>query len=244
MSERYPETPDTNPPEDEDLAFALAAFGDELRDVPEEEEPLASACPANPAADALPADPLGSLQQRYGERLQDGSKFAYANAIALACSQACSQAAATAPSQQGRYLMFSIGVHQLGIPLTAVREVTDCAAFTPLPRVEPWLLGICLLRGKIVSVTDLADILKIEADPSVRNRRLVVVHSGTQQITTALVVDRLLGLRTPAIDIAVSPQAPPAWQRFLGGHASLDGKLFHLIDPDRLLGCHELSCYL
>lgn len=54
-----------------------------------------------------------------------------------------------------KYLTFSLGTEEYGIPLLKVKEVIAVPEITPVPFVPKHFLGIMNLRGQIISVLDL-----------------------------------------------------------------------------------------
>ncbi|MGI9516851.1 MAG: chemotaxis protein CheW, partial [Pirellulaceae bacterium] len=194
MSEQKPDPASV----DEDLELALAAFGDDLRDLLEEDDDDNAIDPAALSgvieASSAPApslDPIEHMLERYGDRLNDDSNLAYAGSIALACSQA----ADTVPQHDTRYVVFAVGDQRFGLPLTSIVEVASDANITPLPRTEAWLKGVFILRGNMVSVTDFAKLFDIPATNS-SAKKVVVLRSRQLRATTALLVDRIQGIRS------------------------------------------------
>ena len=115
MSEQKPDPASV----DEDLELALAAFGDDLRDLLEEDDDDNAIDPAALSgaieASYAPA-PIEHMLERYGDRLNDDSNLAYAGSIALACSQA----ADTVPQHDSRYVVFAVADQRFGLPLTSI----------------------------------------------------------------------------------------------------------------------------
>jgi chemotaxis signal transduction protein len=231
---------------DADLEMALAAFGDDLRELlDEDDDNLDPACQNQPAepfhetADQADrsGDPLTALLERYGDRLKGDSKLAFAGSIAVACSEASDAMA----GHDSRCIVFTLGGQRLAVPLRAVVEVAACPAITPLPRTADWLCGVAMLRGKIVSVTDLARLLQLERETEAGSK-LVVLNSRYHGSTTALLVDRLQGIRKlPAL---TAPDTESLAGRFARGMAEDEDTLVTVLDPDKLLGSPELGQYM
>ena len=95
-----------------------------------------------------------------------------------------------------RYVLFVVGDQQFALPLTEVREIDRCGGITFLPKTPDWLRGVTNLRGEIVSVTDFRRLLNLSAGSCERNEKIIVVHSQQYQARTALVVERVLGIRS------------------------------------------------
>jgi purine-binding chemotaxis protein CheW len=104
------------------------------------------------------------------------------------------------------------GGERRGIDLDAVREVATPRAYTPLPGAPACVLGLANLRGRIVTVVDLAAALGREPGDAPDGRIVVVSHAGRG---VGLAVDEVVG-----IDPAAVPTAAPLEA------ASLLGPLF------------------
>ena len=238
MPENNPDSQNTNGADHTNLARAMATFGDELRELLEREErPRGSDSPVHP--DAFGIDPFEQLLQRYGDRLHDNSSLAYAGSIAFACQEAAS----TEQFNDSRYIIFVIGKQRFALPLTTIKEVANPTRITRLPRTSEWLQGIVVLRGQIVSVTDLAMLFQIQAEKTSPGK-LIVVRSPQHDATTALIVDRIHGIRTLTRDSISPPPSALAACMFVNGIASIDEVSVVLLDPNRLFASPELATYM
>lgn len=90
------------------------------------------------------------------------------------------------------------GPRQWLLRLDQVGEVLPLAAgggrFTPVPLTQPWYAGLANVRGKLVSVIDLAcfcDGVATQPGPATR----MVLLAERYQFHCALLVDRMIGLR-------------------------------------------------
>ena len=140
-----------------------------------------------------------------------------------------------------RYVVFEVGKLRYGIPLDGVKEIDRCGKITALPRTPEWLRGITNLRGTIFSVTDFRKLLKLEVESLFSIEKMIVIHSKRYGTSTALVVDRVLGIRNlEAIpDSADTITGPVA--AFASGISALHSDSVVLIQPDLLLGCSDLQ---
>ncbi|MDG2014141.1 MAG: chemotaxis protein CheW [Pirellulaceae bacterium] len=234
-------TPGSQNPHESDpahLAQAMATFGDELRELLEHEEASQeSNSIAHPDPTAI--DPFEQLLQRYGNRLNDDSSLAYAGSIALACREAAS----TEQFNDSRHIIFVLGKQRFALPLTTIKEVANPPSITRLPRTSDWLQGIVVLRGQIVSVTDLAMLFQIDTDRT-SSGKLVVVRSQQHDATTALIVDRIHGIRTVTPESISPPPSGLAACTFVSGIASIEDVNVVLLDPHQLFASAELATYM
>lgn len=139
-----------------------------------------------------------------------------------------------------RHAVFEVGDHVFGIPLTGVREIDRCGKVTVLPRTPSWLRGVTNLRGQILSVTDFRNLLDLPDDRQSTSEKIIVVHSERHNTHTALVVDRVLGIRSLSGERKPLAGLSDRIANFADSVSVTDQATTVLIDPDELLGCDEL----
>ena len=117
-------------------------------------------------------------------------------------------------------LAFGVGELRLVTELTSVNDVLDCPVVTPLPGTQPWLRGLCNVRGNIFSVVDLGVYLNAALPLVSKEGRLLVVNDS--ELGCCLLVSKIFGLRhfneeQQSQDIAVLDRAvqPYVTQAFL-----------------------------
>ncbi len=98
------------------------------------------------------------------------------------------------------------------VPASAVREVEEVGAITPMPATPPWLRGVMNLRGTIVGVVDLAHFLGLVADQSLGTEALICAPKGAggdgdDDLLIALAVEAVSNIRTLAVaDVLPLPE--------------------------------------
>ena len=55
----------------------------------------------------------------------------------------------------GKYLTFTLGNEEYGLPVLKVREIIKVMDITQVPQVPEHVLGVINLRGKVIPVIDL-----------------------------------------------------------------------------------------
>ena len=237
--------PNSNPskPESDDLQDALlAAFGDEANDWlvgddGQNDEQLA----------AILAEQTGN---ELGEGSFPGERALDAILTGLTAeleTNATSESASTEQSDTEqedvgpRHAVFEVGDQVFGIPLTGVREIDRCGKVTVLPRTPAWLRGVTNLRGQILSVTDFRNLLDLPGDRQSASEKIIVVHSERHNAHTALVVDRVLGIRNLSGERKPLAGLSDRIANFADSVSVTDQATTVLIDPDELLGCDELK---
>lgn len=92
-----------------------------------------------------------------------------------------------------RYVTFAIAESLYAVSVTCILEISRAPNITPIPNVPPWIPGVINLRGEIISVIDLRAFLGIDETYQADSRRLLVVKTPGEEITTSLVVDQVRG---------------------------------------------------
>ncbi len=84
---------------------------------------------------------------------------------------------------------FYIGDHQFGIDILKVQEINKNQTITAVPQSQDFILGVMNLRGRIVSVIDLARKLGLSFTVPGKKSRTIIVNSQDEYI--GLLVDRI-----------------------------------------------------
>lgn len=143
-------------------------------------------------------------------------------------------------AERREYVIVRIGNLRFALPATDCREVLRPPRIVAVPRAGTHIHGIINLRGEVVAVTDLRPLFALgEATPSERPQLVVVAAAGLQ---TALLVDRVEGMLTIAVDL-IAPVATGLsgllHDAVAGQLDDPDGNLVFL-DLQRLLARSEL----
>jgi chemotaxis signal transduction protein len=94
-----------------------------------------------------------------------------------------------------------------------------------------------------LSVTDLRNLLQISAPRPTVGEKIIVIHSQHNSLTTSIVVDRVIGIRSGENLLKDSPDVSHSIARVATGVAAFESQPTVLIDTDKLLGCAELTSY-
>lgn len=104
------------------------------------------------------------------------------------------QAARERPREAGWLAVECAGAGLL-LPLGQAGEIQSLREVTPVSHAAPWLVGVANVRGQLNAVMDLAAFLGLrERGAGARSGQLVVFNPGLR-VNSALLIDRLLGLR-------------------------------------------------
>jgi len=77
-------------------------------------------------------------------------------------------------------LSFSIGDQEMAFDVDYVEQVIDKPDITPVPKSKPMIKGIMNLRGRIVPIIDLADVLGSYVDESKYESIVVVKYNDIE----------------------------------------------------------------
>ncbi|MDR2154007.1 MAG: chemotaxis protein CheW [Burkholderiaceae bacterium] len=130
------------------------------------------------------------------------------------------QAAGVAAS----WLAVETGTSRLLLPLSHAGEIFPWTDVQKVPYVQPWFMGVANLRGGLYGIIDLAAFLRLGAghrrtENELAQCRLVALNSQLET-NCALLVDRLLGLRTTEAFASSAPASDGAPAYF--GHVYTD----------------------
>ena len=138
--------------------------------------------------------------------------------------------------QSRQYIQFSVNGYTFAVPIEHTAEIEYTPEITTLPNLPGWILGICSLRGDIVSVVDFALKFELGSRKNGNAGKLILLHHA--RIRTAVLVDHVAGMwladepdnRGPISDCRNAVLAPVVADMFLK-----DGKPVHLLDVAALI---------
>lgn len=130
-----------------------------------------------------------------------------------ALASAAEQPVASAPVPERALhplLVFRVGSRMFGADAHHVYEVVVSGSITPVPTARPYVLGITLVRGRLVPVISLGELLGFqsrgEAAPTLP--RLLILRDGALEV--AIMSDATLGLYdVDMTDVGTSKAARP-----------------------------------
>lgn len=96
----------------------------------------------------------------------------------------------------GALLCIEAGGERWLLDLTDAGEVVPLPPLADVPLTQPWYAGLANIRGTLYSVVDLAAFHGLAATPHNGQARLLLV-GARHGINSALLVNRILGLRAP-----------------------------------------------
>jgi len=132
---------------------------------------------------------------------------------------------------------FLLAYETYGIESSYVREVYPLKAFTPLPCIPPFVLGIINIRGQVLSVIDLRKFFELPARGLTDLNKVIVVHD--ERMAFGILADAILGVRSIPLG-GLQPSLPTLTgirEAYLKGVTS---ERVVILDAGRLLGDRQL----
>jgi purine-binding chemotaxis protein CheW len=116
------------------------------------------------------------------------------------------------------FLMFVVGGELFGIELTGIKEILSPPPITPVPRSSREILGVCSVRGLLVTVLCLRRKLRLPEMPTGRRSRILLTSSASGE-TTGLLVDevrQVVRLQASEIESSASTMGSDASEHVVG----------------------------
>ncbi len=136
-------------------------------------------------------------------------------------------------------LKFRLGLEWYAVPISGVREIHNEYAVTRIPRVPDSVLGVINVRGEIVSVTDLATLIRVpsRSELDIDGQLPSAIIVANDECVSALVVDEIGDI----IDVAHGAIEPPlstldkAQAEYMAGSVYIEGLLIGVVNIDKIL---------
>jgi purine-binding chemotaxis protein CheW len=111
------------------------------------------------------------------------------------------------------YLIFALAGDVYAVELASIREIVSPPELTEVPRSAPDVLGVCSVRGLLVTVIDLRRRLGVAEQPQTRFSRILLAHADSGEVIGLFVdeVKHVVRLAGTEIELA---------QAVLGGEVS------------------------
>jgi purine-binding chemotaxis protein CheW len=116
------------------------------------------------------------------------------------------------------FLMFVVGGELFGIELTGIKEILSPPPITPVPRSSREILGVCSVRGLLVTVLCLRRKLRLAEMPTGRRSRILLTSSESGE-TMGLLVDevrQVVRLQASEIESSASTMGSDASEHVVG----------------------------
>ncbi|MDP2299189.1 MAG: chemotaxis protein CheW [Coriobacteriia bacterium] len=136
-------------------------------------------------------------------------------------------------------LLFRLGEEWYAVPIERVREIYNEYAVTRVPRVPDFVLGVVNVRGEIVSVTDIATLMRVPSrtviDLGDEKPPAIIVANDT--CSSAIVVDEIGDI----VDVPKGSVEPPlstldkSQVEYIAGSVFIEGRLIGIVNLEKAL---------
>lgn len=133
-------------------------------------------------------------------------------------------------------LLFRLGEEWYAVKVEDVREIYQEYVITTIPCVPDFVLGVVNIRGEIISVTDVARLMRLGAlTTDLAVAPAIVIKND--ECTTAIVVDEIGDIADVPRDGVEPPLSTidKTQAEFIAGSLYVDHRLLGLINTDRVL---------
>jgi purine-binding chemotaxis protein CheW len=104
------------------------------------------------------------------------------------------------------FLAFNLAADTYGLELARIREIVSPPPITEVPRAARDVVGVCSVRGLLVTVIDLRRRLRLEERPTTRLTRILLSYTDSGEVVGLLVdeVLQVVRLKESEIELASS----------------------------------------
>jgi purine-binding chemotaxis protein CheW len=102
------------------------------------------------------------------------------------------------------FLAFLLAGEVYAVPLTKIREILSPPPITEVPRAPRDVIGVCSVRGLLVTVIDLRRRLVVDESDTTRRTRILLTETDAREVIGLLVdgVDQVIRLSEHEIELA------------------------------------------
>ena len=140
----------------------------------------------------------------------------------------------------GKFLTFTLGNEEYGVPVLKVREIIKVMDITQVPQVPDYVLGVINLRGPVIPVIDLRRKFGFAATEHTERTCIIVVDVDLSSmcVMMGVVVDTVSEvLNVTEAEIEQTPEfGGRVTTAYLLGLAKVKDSVKILLDLDRVLG--------
>lgn len=142
--------------------------------------------------------------------------------------------------KSSQFVGFYLDDQQYAFRIEKIQEIVILDQLTPTPQVADCVEGVCNLRGEIIPIVSLRNLLGLEPKPTDSETRTVVVNVGDRTLgCTVDSVSQVIRIQEDSIQTA--PETVAATGGYIAGFAKLNDNLVILLDIDQLLDPNRLQ---
>lgn len=135
------------------------------------------------------------------------------------------------------FLLFGLAGEAFAVELGRVREIVSPPTLTKVPRAPSEVLGVCSVRGLLVTVIDLRRRMRLPAQPASRSSRILLTTTARSEVVGLFVDDvryvvRLDGSEIEAAQAVLGADVPD----HVLGIGRTQGQVIVLLDLAAMVG--------
>jgi chemotaxis protein CheZ len=138
-----------------------------------------------------------------------------------------------------QYIGFKLNNSEFTIPIMKVREIVNTPVVTSLPQSPHYMKGVINLRGSIIPVLDLKQLISMESTGEVSPKTIVITSGG--QVFGVLVDEITSVIKIDEADIESADSFVHEHIERVEGVARFDDRLLIMLDTDKLVNLEELG---
>jgi len=93
--------------------------------------------------------------------------------------------------EQIQVCIFELSDRLFGLSIFEVQEILEDAEITPVPTTPHFLRGVINLRGNIVPIVDIREILHLPVKPPSRESRIMILDMAVKKVRIGIFVDAI-----------------------------------------------------
>lgn len=140
-----------------------------------------------------------------------------------------------ASSPENEFIAFRLGRQDFCVEIRSVREIRGWTEETIIPHAPQYVRGAINLRGAVLPIVDLSDLLGM--GPAIPTERHAIVVVQLEEQVIGLIVDAVSDILTLS-DASIQPTpdiASDLAKRFIRGTASIESQLVSVMDLQNVL---------
>jgi purine-binding chemotaxis protein CheW len=135
------------------------------------------------------------------------------------------------------FLLFGLAGEAFAVELGRVREIVSPPTLTKVPRAPSEVMGVCSVRGLLVTVIDLRRRMRLPAQPASRSSRILLTTTARNEVVGLFVDDvryvvRLDGSEIEAAQAVLGTDVPD----HVLGIGRAQGQVIVLLDLTAMVG--------
>ncbi|MBA1437567.1 MAG: purine-binding chemotaxis protein CheW [Epsilonproteobacteria bacterium] len=129
---------------------------------------------------------------------------------------------------------FMIGEEEYAVPILSIQEIIKPFAWTRVPQVPQYVLGVFNLRGAVIPLIDLRTKFGLQAKKHGEDTRFIVMRDGDD--VAGFVIDRLtMAIRIKKENICPAPDTVDSDNTVIDGVGKQEDKIITILKVNKLL---------